>query len=318
MDDVEFTIQLFQVTEKNNHCIIVEMQRKNGSSIQFHTIARSILKAAKKQQQQQQQPLKQVNNRKRLVVRKNKSTTATSRGSNQEEVFACTLEMVDALLKKDRVDANLLGMESLQLLTTHQSASDAMVKYVSNCIITGDVFDNIKGTITSLIAKYTIDDDDDDESHSHRSNNNYVVDGYYQKMRICALAVLSNALKNTLPELKKNSSTTTKLDSIFSSDDWLNDRGGLLILLFNELQKDHDDNDNNEDATTKSNPKEAYLAATCLEQVLEHSSMMREYVTTKLDAKKIFQESMDVGNKSYPMLGSVCSRMLDLLSKGEE
>lgn len=289
VDDLEFTVQLFKVTDKSNNCVIVEMQRKNGSSIQFHTIACSILKAAKKQQTTVANPASfKENKRRRLEVRKSPKSTI----QNQDEVFACTLEMVDALLKKDRVDANLLGMESLQLLTAPQSASAAMVKYVSNCVIKGDKFHDIKRTITSLIKNCTIDGEDSPQ-------NNHVEEAYYEKMHLCALGVLCNSLKNILDECDLESE---RIESILSSEEWLDEQHGLLVLLLKKLKN------------ASSNPKEAYLATECLEKVFEKSMTIRRHALSNYHStQRMLLECEKVGKASYPLLISVSRRLLNML-----
>lgn len=293
-NNVEFSVQLFKVTERTNKCVIVEMQRTNGSSIQFHKVAQTLLKVAKETQAQSPPaPSPSFTNKgdinKLQRLRKN---NREKKERNQEEVFTCTLEMVDALLKKDRVDANLLGMESLQLLTSHKSASDSMVKFVSDIVVTGERFGDIKGTISSLITKYTIDGD---------TPTNDVEEGYYRKMRVCALTVLSNSLKSFF-DLDKTSDAKTdtcKIDSILSSDDWLGDHG-LLTLLIGELKN------------AKVEPNDAYLAGRSLEIVFLRSLRMRSEAI-KLNAQTIITESLELGQASYPLLEPISKNLLKIL-----
>ena len=291
---MEFTVQLFKVTERTNKCVIVEMQRTNGSSVQFHKIAQTLLKVAKETQAQSPlDPSSPFTNK--VDIKKlhhSQKQSKEKKEHNQEEVFICTLEMVDALLKKDRVDANLLGMESLQLLTSHKSASDSMVKFVSNIVITGERFGDIKGTISSLITKYTIDGD---------TPTNDVEEGYYRKMRVCALTVLSNSLKSffDLNETSDAKTDTCKIDSILSSDDWLGDHG-LLTLLVEELKN------------AKVEPNDAYLAGKSLEIVFLRSMRMRSEAI-KLNAQTIITESLELGQASYPPLESISRNLLKVL-----
>ena len=294
---MEFTVQLFKVTERTNKCVIVEMQRTNGSSIQFHKVAQTLLKVAKETQAQSISDSSSTSSNKvysnRLQQQRRDSISNDEKKErDQEEIFTCTLEMVDALLKKDRVDANLLGMESLQLLTTHKSASDAMVKFVSNVVITGERFSDIKSTISSLITKYTIDGE---------SSTNEVEEGYYRKMRVCALTVLSSALK-TFFDVGDSSgikTNTCKIDSILLSDDWLGDHG-LLNLLIGELKN------------AKIEPNDAFLAAKSLEIVLLRSLQMRGEAI-KLHAQTIITESLELGQASYPQLEHISRNLLKIL-----
>jgi hypothetical protein len=389
LEEMQFSIQLFKVNDQNNNCVIVEIQRTNGSSIQFHKVARTLLKVAKDtvqkgivnddnattnaitittnnsdnnsdqkkndnttfvdksimkrsqsiytstttstsnttEQKQQQQITKKQQHQKRSDENTNNNIIKISNSTNinanvnantkqKEDIFTCTIEMVDALLKKDRVDANLLGMQSLQLLTSRQSTSDSMVKFVSNVVVSGNANNvhhhnnnneshDIKDMITSLIAKYTIG-----ESGHEESLHNVVEEGYYQKMRVCALSILANSLKNVFDDVdgigscsnaasSRNSVSVRNIDSVLSSDDWLGDHG-LLILLLDELKN------------AKTNPKEAYLAGKSLELVLRKSMMMRSHAS-KLDVHGIVTESYKFGKSSYPLLESISDTILQSL-----
>jgi hypothetical protein len=229
---------------------------------------------------------KDYSNRLRRHSLERKRMNMENQKNNQEDMFTCTLEMVDALLKKDRVDANLLGMESLQLLTSQHSSSDAMIKFASNVVITGGAFSDIKDTISSLIAKYSIDGE---------SPNNNVEDSHYEKMRVCALTVLSNALKFHLSDDLEKS----KIDEILSSDDWLGGHG-LLNMLLEELKN------------AKTNPNEAYLAGKSLQIVLAQSAQIRTQASTS-NARKVISDCIEIGSSSYSLLESISKVLLELL-----
>ena len=289
---MKLSIQLFKVTEKANDCVIVEIQRTNGSSIQFHKIARALLEVAKKKKETATTTPSSI----KTNTIKNEHPTLKQSHQNRE-VFTCTLEMVNALLKKDRVDANLLGMQSLLLLTSQKSTSDAMVQFISKVVITGEEFSDIKDTIISLIAKYTTD--------GGICPTNIVEEEYYQKMRVCALSILSNALRNLFIYQRSDDDNDKKdkldIDHILSPDDWLGDHG-LLTLLLGELKN------------ANTNPNEAYLAARSLEVVLRKSLKMRNHATS-LDVYTIVSKSFDIGHKSYTLLESVSDSILQLLGE---
>lgn len=294
VNNMEFCVQLFKVTEKTNECVIVELHRVNGSSITFHSVARSILNAAKaksmKSKSIQVEERKSELVRRRVVVRDFRDgESSLKKTQDQEELFTCTLEMVDALLKKDRVDANLLGMESLELLTRLTSTSDAMVKFVTKIVLTAERFSDIKDTITSLIANYSIDGE---------SVANADEDVYYQKMRVCALSVLSNSIDVMS---KENPDT---LDEMLRADDWVGDHG-LLTLLLNELKK------------ANKSPQEAYLAGSCLKKVFEKSCRMKNHAVEKLDAMSVFVESQKVGRCSHNLLESVSDSLLQIVGNAK-
>jgi len=280
VDGTEFCVQLFQVhTEKNNDCVIVELQRINGSSIVFHTVARSLLSASK--------------NAKVLSTKETErhpTSSTRSRSSNRREgsndrmkesdLFTCTLEIVDSLLKKDRVDANLLGVESLQLLTNTRSSSDAMVSYASNVVLNGGDFIDVRDTLISLLV-------------NDEPAENEVEDKYHQKMRFCALNVLSNALD----------ALSGKDEDNFGDKEWAGD-DGLIATLFKEMK------------SAGSRPHEAYLAAKSLLTVFENSVRMRA-VALELGISSAALQHNTIDGDDYPLLKNVSNDLLQVLGESK-
>lgn len=319
---------------------------------------------------------KKDDNERKIVEGRNPATTKvkstkTTTTTNKKKMFHRTLEIIDALLKKDRIDANLLGMESLQLLTNPHSSSKAMNHFVANIILMGgesgcvsgssidnhhgSEFNDIKDIVSSLITKYTnMDEHQHHHQHHHHESetniddgcssttssgesslNNDVEDGYYQKMRVCALSILSNSLKtffeeyedsldhndNIVPTARSSSinddtrSSTSSIslskyhdiESTLSSDEWVGNHG-LFAMLMNQLRH------------AKIHPHEAYLASCCLETLLIKSIQIRDYVCKERldDVYGIVKDSLDVGQASYPLLGMVSSKILDLLGESKE
>lgn len=243
VDGTEFCIQLFRVTAKTNECIIVEMHRANGSAIVFHTIARTILYASKTSPSSVKS--------KGLLRAKTLKSKREDGPDNKErsDLYTCTMEIVDSLLKKDRIDANLLGMESLQLLTSTKTSSDSMVSFASDVVLAGGAFSDVKSTLVSLIAN-----ENDEHSDSEDSTNSSAIieERHRRKMRVCALTALLNALE----------AKSTSLESMLDEKEWVGDDGVLSFLL----------SDTN---GTLTNPHEAFLAAKCVMNLFKYSSTMK-------------------------------------------
>ena len=278
MDGTEFCIQLYQVrlAEKKKNCVIVELQRLNGSPIVFHNVARSFLSASKNTQS--------LHSREGVERHPTSSTRSKSNireGSNdrmkESDLFSCTLEIVDSLLKKDRVDANLLGMESLQLLTNTRSSSDAMVSFASSVVLQGGDFMDVRNCIMSLIV--------DDEPAE-----NEMEDRYHHKMRVCALNVLSNAL-DALSKEDKN---------MFEGDEWAGE-DGLVATLIKEMKN------------SGARPHEAYLAAKSLLKAFEHSTRMRAVAVEFGISSTALQSEID--GDHYPLLKNVSHDLLRMLGE---
>uniref|UniRef100_A0A7S3V480 PUL domain-containing protein n=1 Tax=Chaetoceros debilis TaxID=122233 RepID=A0A7S3V480_9STRA len=261
VNGAEFGIQLFKVTEKTNACIIVEMHRIHGSPIIFHTVARNIIAACKNVT---------VTDKPRKNIRR----TLDSREDNlarESELFPRSMETVTGLLQKDRVDAKLLGMESLQLLTSPRSSSDAMVSFASDVLLTADSsFMTIRMAIITIISKRYL------ESELEQK--------YHNKMRICALNALSNAL---------DAVTSIEEDSLDNN---------MLSQLLTELSH------------AESSPHEAYLASKCLKFALAMSIPLRDRAV-QMGALNTVMQSKRVGHQTNHLLGSVADDILQILEK---
>jgi hypothetical protein len=290
VDGTEFYIQLIKVRveekkEKANECIIVEMQRLSGSTIIFHRVARNILSASK---------IRNVEGLSRVPVSTERSATSHREGSTsisaikESDLFNRTMEIVENLLKKDRVDANLLGMESLQLLTNPNSSSDTMVAYASKITLTGCEFGDVKRTLVLLIADHTTFEGEAVEENSAEAK-------YFHKIRTCAFKVLSNAL-----DAMRASDLFE--DECLADEEWAGEDGFLSVLL-KEMNE------------AKSRPHDAYLAGKSIETILKNSLRMRSSVS-QLEATRIILEAKTVG-KGYPLLNSVSASLLEILGEAK-
>ena len=285
MDNTEFCIQLFKVrvTEKKNECIIVEMFRISGSSIVFHTAARTLLSASKQISASSNNmtcPFRSSGNSPRSITC---SREGSSEKVKESDLFACTMEVIDSLLKKDRIDANLLGMESLQLLTSTRSSSDAMVAYASNVVTNGCDFMNVKDTVFSLIFNKGTDEIE---------GANDVEDKYHRKMRACALTTLSNALSVI--------SSDESFQEFSQEDEWSRD-DDLLAVLLKELDK------------ANTCPHEGHLAAKSLITMMENSTKIRTAAIGLNGPSSVMK--MKDALIVYPLLKGVSDTLLQILGE---
>eukprot|EP00558_Chaetoceros_sp_UNC1202_P003389 CAMPEP_0197245432 /NCGR_PEP_ID=MMETSP1429-20130617/10224_1 /TAXON_ID=49237 /ORGANISM="Chaetoceros sp., Strain UNC1202" /LENGTH=205 /DNA_ID=CAMNT_0042705925 /DNA_START=89 /DNA_END=706 /DNA_ORIENTATION=+ len=197
------------------------------------------------------------------------------------------MEIVDSLLKKDRIDANLLGMESLQLLTSTRASSDSMVSYASDVVLTGGDFSDVKSTLISMIANENEGHSDSDDSSASSSS---IEERYHRKMRVCALTALANALE----------AKSASLEQLLDSKEWAGD-DGILSFLLSEMNG------------AQAYPHEAFLAAKCTLNLLEHSSVMRSSAL-EMGFSKAALLGEEVGKSAYHLLGSMSSSLSKVLS----
>lgn len=292
VDNTEFYIQLFKVrvTEKNqktNACIIVEMQRLSGSALVFHKVARNILSASKNANVEtisSAEAPRTPSSTKRYA----KSNREGSNNSSVKEsdLFERTMEIVDCLLKKDRVDANLLGLESLQLLTNPKSSSDAMVAYASKIALMGCDFMDVKMSLFAIIADHDMHEGEPLEDDSVEAK-------YCNKIHTCALTILANSLNAMTGPVDFE-------EQFLFDDEWAGEDGFLSVLL-------------NEMDGAKDKPHDAYLAALSVEYIVKNSLRMKSKVA-ELGAVRIILDAHTVG-KGYPLLSKVSTSLLETLGE---
>jgi hypothetical protein len=162
---VTFTTRLFAGDGK----VIVELQRLAGCCFLFHQTAKTVLRAAKGME-----PLK----------RRTFSVPPSVPKCDAEEEKECLengLELAASLLKKDRLDAHMLAMESL----THLSRSTKCQCLVAKAILCGPLLD----TLISLIESWSICAADSAEDEKGE-----VEEQHCASMHRLAISVLANCL----------------------------------------------------------------------------------------------------------------------------
>lgn len=268
--------------------VVVETRRKNGSPISFHKVARAMLNAAKGNVISMTSSFTPESQTKKLIVHEENK-------EDNDVTVAGTIEKVESLLRKDRVDAKLLGMESLLHLTTSGSSSKNMALFTANVILNGWKNDVIKDTVFSLITK-----SNDEENESE----NVVENGFNQRMRICALSLLANSL-GAISDNKQGGGDgrTADLKSKLSSDEWVED-GGILLSLVEILK------------ISESSLQEAYFAAKCLQTALEASIDLMSWATEQ-EIFKVVEVSQKLGHCTHSLLGRALDDLLLCLGKGK-
>jgi len=274
IDQMELCIQLFDDSNNSQNIIVVEIRRKNGSSISFHKAARAILNAAKGSMSVVSTPLFGPPSPAKLPQKK----------KNVNETVVSTIETIDSLLRKDRVDANLLGMESLLHLTTRGTSSDVMTQFAANVVMNCKDY-VIRDKVFSLITNSNL-----------ATDTNVLDKTFHGKMRNRALSLLSNSL-----EVISNKSKSS-LESKLSTEEWT-ENGGIISILVDELKN------------AETNPQEAYLAAKCLKIIIETSNDLRSHAI-QLEALNVLKYSQRVGHCTHNLLGYISDDILNSLTNG--
>jgi len=218
---VKLCIRLFLDDEQ----VVVEIQRRSGCCFLFHQSAKSILRSAKGLKQQ------------RLPTFKIPECVLQAEAEKSEEDPTLeAVEIASGLLKKDRYDCHLLGMESLVQLTKASTSTKAAL-----AIFHGHVLD----TILSLIQSWRMSQDQDvvhliDEMEKD----------YFAMMHRNALTVLANCL-NALEQAGKLSQVIGSQERLVADE--------LLSVLIEEL------------GSAEQRPHDACQACKCLKTLLRSS-----------------------------------------------
>lgn len=278
LDDLtRFNIRLFEADDG----IIVELQRRSGSSPSFHNAAHAILLWAKGQQMNADPKVSSpcrphgilpslFNQAARYrCCRESKATGKkdgdTSDEQNDDEKDTSTkvskicggdLAIVDCLLRKPMLDARLLAIESLRYLTDEESSGTDAATAVAKAIMCGsdEQSVNIRDALFSLVVNGTLDNNKCNECPSDCEIDRE----FNHAMHAIALVVLANAIGLVLK------ARAAEPDAFLCCS---NEVEELLTALCEDI------------ADAEEKPTDAYQALRCMFELIESS------YSAKLDAK---------------------------------
>eukprot|EP00536_Pseudo-nitzschia_multiseries_P001277 jgi/Psemu1/282912/fgenesh1_pg.16_\ len=334
-DNVEMYLCLWK-KEPNN--ILIEIQRRKGDSIAFHRYSRCILDTAageldiKKHVEENGEDLDMVyrNGVQRLVSLEEKRDMKTER-----ENAIVAVEIAHGLLKKDRMDARQLGLESLCLLTDPRKTGTYTALIASRVVLLGTAQDDlnpeedelmmdetpfleIQQIVLSLIQFRRIGEEggDDDDFEVNDIEQEHIT-----VLHNLALAVLANALSvisdddNLVAEAPEEveSINRRRLDTSESiSDRFLeesvnscpdgSEKKEIMKTLISELGK------------AQLKPHNACLSAKCLRSLCKASNKARDKAK-ELGAKTVVQTALEVGTRTHLKLERECSKVLSELTQ---
>jgi hypothetical protein len=259
-EHVRFCIRLFLGSSDQT---IVEVQRRSGCCFLFHQSSKAILRAA--------QGLKPAPPMKLQVP---DCVKQLEQGDAKiDAIMEDDLEIASSLLKKDRYDAHLLGMESLVQLT-NMTTSNCSVSAARAILMTPSVLD----IILSLIQSWQMYQGADE---SAASLDNEMDQDYLAMMHRNALTVLANCLTALDTATDDLNSVVTESERILTDS--------LLTTLIQEL------------ASAEQRPHDACLAAKCLKTLCKTSAATKSRIED-LGAKEALRMAMNEGVCSHCML----------------
>jgi len=211
-------------------------------------------------------------------------------GADAEEYSAeRALETAGDLLRKDRIDANKLGMESLVLLTKVESSGVDRALYSSRVLLTDNTneFSELKEMFTTLLVGSPDSDESDEYDAFDRRHN--------KGMYLLALEALGNSL-SVLATHDPDS-----LRSTLNGQSWMGKDGPLLSTLIGELGR------------ADTHPHEACEAARCLRAVLAAAPEPAQCCAKELGAPEKLIAAQRLGQCRHSMLERESTAALTLL-----
>jgi len=342
-EHVEIQLQLWRgpASHTDEGTVIVEAQRRRGDAVHFHKYSRNILDAATgifdpstfvRAEDREAEYCQRATD----MLAAKKPTIAD--GATDHENALLALEIAASLLKKDRMDARQLGMESLCLLTDPTRAGVVTALVASRVVLTGSAQDEsqddaddaaaaddngdqwgIREAVLALVQFGRLGDDGGFEQDSDSDDDSCGCGGggvspdeqrHNDLLHNLALAVLANALDvlethgSRLCDEAGSESPSSVADAFLSDSHEMMERD-LLKTLLAKLG----------DAEVK--PHDATLSAKCLRSLCEASKDARRRARD-LKAKQIVQTALEVGQRTHVKLEKESQKVIQTLAKAEE
>ena len=338
-ENVEMYLSLWK-TSNGEEGIVVEIQRRKGDSIAYHRYARCILDVAageldiKEHVKSNGDDIDLVYTKKvNRLINLEVPNDAVSERNNA----IVALEIAHGLLMKDRMDARLLGLESLCLLTDPRKTGNKTALITSRVVLLGTAqideedlidggdetpFQEIQKTILSLVQFRRIGEDSDFDDEKEESSE----EEHITILHNLALAVLANALdvisnedmlaegdsySPSAPEEvtrgnRRRIDTSESISERFLEDSLECGAGSenkeIMKTLINELGK------------ANMKPHNACLSAKCLRSLCRASDKARNRAK-ELGAKTVVQTALDVGTRTHLKLERECSKVMTELTQ---
>jgi len=280
----------------NDNGIIVEVQRRKGCAVIYHKYCRKILDAAEGLFDEEAYTKQVAHNLffyskgvERVI-----NDIATAEAERQHSLL--TLDIAANLIKKDRMDAQQLGMESLCLLTDPRKTCKETVLLTSQIILQGSVdhrsdeyecFYGIREVVMSLIKCGKLNGDDRYDNGECKDSMHMCPEELDNKnmLHYLALAVLANALD--VLKLEDEPKCRTITNKFLKSPEI--PMGEIITKLLSIL------------SAAASKPHDAYLSARSLLSLFQISKEARKKAQC-LQGKQIVLVALEVGKRTHANL----------------
>ena len=330
---------------------IVEIQRRKGCPIRYHRYCRQLLDAANGDfpEQGRIDPDQLLFSKQILKIKESEDW------QNAQTNILLALDIAASLLKKDRMDARELGMESLCLLTDPTKTGFHTALIASRAVLLGSyevesessneshhplmtMNCGIREAVLSLIQLCRLSDhgeykddclnpgaisDEESDLALHPEEREH-----YYLLHNLALNVLSNALDvlqhaEEKESIEYNSSGDGSLSKVPSVQDVFDPASSTIVT--NQFLKDSSEISQKELISTllgvlgqaASKPHNACLSARCLRHLFQASITARRRAR-ELNAKQIVSTALDVGRRTHAKLEVEAEKVKHELMQSEE
>ncbi|GAX14141.1 hypothetical protein FisN_8Hh020 [Fistulifera solaris] len=337
-ENVELHLCLWQTpAEYHPQGIMVELQRRKGDSIAFHRYSRSILDAAV--MDSDYTPLDDFSAAKYKKVERMLSIEMNNRDLKEQENAIIAIEIAHSLLKKDRLDATLLGLESLCLLTDPRKTGHVTAVLAAHVVLLGSIqgisieelgetpsdvmldespFQEIREHILNLVQFNKIVDMEEAADEVEES----IDEEHHKVLHNLALAVLANSLdvieqsdrfndmddnepEDTKPRARLRTTSSNEVAEEFLHQAGEHSQRDILKTLVAELGK------------AEAKPHNATLSAKCIGSLLRASEEARKRAQ-ELGAKQVVQTALDVGVRTHLKLETECKKVATILQRPQQ
>eukprot|EP00571_Detonula_confervacea_P008139 CAMPEP_0172320274 /NCGR_PEP_ID=MMETSP1058-20130122/40164_1 /TAXON_ID=83371 /ORGANISM="Detonula confervacea, Strain CCMP 353" /LENGTH=402 /DNA_ID=CAMNT_0013035505 /DNA_START=114 /DNA_END=1322 /DNA_ORIENTATION=+ len=285
LDYTKFHIRLYKSNNINNKGILVELQRVDGDSFNFVKYVQAILASARGEN---------INGRKATARRSSLNYIPSSiischldKRRQPEECNAEYMMHIEELLKKDRSDAVLLGIESLVLLTDQDRSQVSLS--VAEAVLNGNGHSVIKDFVRKCIHCPHLTLSPEDNAFDYASWQ------CCDRLHNAALAVLGNSLKTA-----SDAKSSKLLGFLLESEEWMG-HSGIVDALLSELSHAED------------RSHDAYHAARCLNTLLDSSPEMKMALIER-GLPRLMKISQAVGQRRHSLLARECDAALFLMA----
>ena len=196
MDGVDFRIRLYQGRSQYGHGIIVEVQRRFGSSMHFHSDAQAILDAV--------QGKKPAPSPSRRTVLPEVSDDEVDQDHSPNPSGASSLVMVEKMLSLPGFDAQYLGLQTLSALVDPDRMSTQTARRTAMALL------KLESPVGEKIFGYITNRKTSDES--------------YTQLRVMALGILANAMRacSVVPDFLRCALRPVLLQDLLNAQDSTN------------------------------------------------------------------------------------------------